>query len=89
MLCLIFVSLEPTRLKKVLRARDSRLAGLINCIEHVFPTQVAIFQEISEPFIPNCEFGNSVVVLDGFLDVLHVDGLQLVRVVEVDIPFCT
>ena len=38
--------------------------------------------------LANCEFGN-VVVLVGFLDVLHVDGLQLVRVVEVDISLGT
>ena len=69
------------KVEKVLHALHSRLAGLLICIEHVFPIRVA------EPFIPNCEFGNIVVVLVGFLDVLHVDGLQLVRVGEVDIPF--
>ena len=77
------------KVEKVLHARDYRLAGLFNCNEHVFPIRVAIFQEISEPFIPNCEFGNIVVVLVGFLDVFYVDGLHLIRVVEVDNPLCT
>ena len=87
MLCLIFVSPESTRVEKVLHTRDSRLAGLLSCVEHGFPVRVAISQEISEPFIPSCEFGNVVVALVVFPDVLHVDGLQLVRVVELTFPF--
>ena len=84
MLCLIFRVTAVNKVENVLHARDSCLAGLLNCVEHVFPIRVAIVQEISKPFKPNCDFGNVVVVLDGFLDVLHVDGHQQVRVVEVE-----